>query len=105
VVVNIAVEDIAFAPGDAAGGDDAVRVGAHHPADEVDVVEVLLDDLVAADPDEGIPVAVFPLHVAPFGVAPLNVEDGTGEVVRVARLDVADGPVLDLLHRLDIILL
>jgi len=35
-------------------------VGAHDPADDVDVVEVLFDDLVAAEPEVGVPVAVLP---------------------------------------------
>ncbi len=77
-------------------------MSAHHPVHEIDVVVVLLDDLVAADPDERIPVTVLPLHVAPLRIAFLGMENGPRHVMRVAGADVADRPVADALDGFDV---
>ena len=42
---------------------------AQHPAGHVEVVHVLLDDVVAAEPDEVVPVAKLVLGVAPARLA------------------------------------
>ena len=44
-------------------------VGADGPAGDVEVVDVLLDDVVAAEPDEVVPVAELVLGVAPARLA------------------------------------
>ena len=45
------------------------RVRVHRPVDDVDVVDVLLDDVVAAEPGEVVPVAHLPLDVGPLRLA------------------------------------
>ena len=62
-----------FAAALAAGFD---RVTAFDPVDDVEVVDVLLDDVVAANPDEVIPVAHLVFH---FG------ELAAGLLLRVRR--------------------
>jgi hypothetical protein len=39
----------------------------HEPVADIDVVQVLFHDLVAADPDEGVPVTMLEFHIAHFG--------------------------------------
>ena len=60
---------------------------------------MLLDDVVARQPGEVEPVAHLVFHLAPLGIAPA-VPERAGEVVLVHGDDIADGPVLDSLHRL-----
>ena len=103
MIVYVAVEFLARAPGRAAGGNHFHRMGAHHPVHEIDVVEVLFDDLVAADPDERVPVAELPLHVAPLGFAALGVKHRAAEVVGVESGNAADGAIVDLLHGIDVL--
>ena len=103
MIVYVAVEFLARTPGRAAGSDYFHGVRAHQPVHEIDIVKVLLDDLIAANPDEGIPVTELPLHVAPLGIAAFSVKDRAAEVVGVYCGDFADGAVVDLLHGLDIL--
>ena len=42
---------------------------AEHPVRDVDVVDVLLDDVIAGEPGEVEPVADLPLRVGPLGLA------------------------------------
>ena len=76
VVVDIAVNLGALGtPCGAAAGPALHRVAAHNPVADVDVVQVLLDDLVAAQPQVGVPVAVLPFEVAPALLAAVGVLD------------------------------
>ena len=53
----------------AAHADGPDRMGAQRPAGDVEVVHVLLDDVVAAEPEEVVPVADLVLGVAPARLA------------------------------------
>ena len=53
----------------AAHADGPDRVGAQRPDGDVEVVHVLLDDVVAAEPEEVVPVAELVLGVAPARLA------------------------------------
>jgi hypothetical protein len=106
VVVDVAVFFFARSPCGAARRHYRDRMSALEPVADVDVVQVLLHNLVAADPQEGVPVALLPFQVAPLGVAFLvGKKLGIGEVQHrgahpvgvhmhdVADLAVADAPV------------
>src|SRR5580693_1062894 len=80
-------------------------MGPHQPVHEIYVVEVLLDDLVAANPYEGVPVAQLPLQVAPPGFAAFGVKDRAAQIIGVQRGNVADRALLDLLHGFHILAL
>ena len=77
----------------------------HHPIHEIDVVEVLLDNLIAADPDERVPIAVLPFHIPPLRIARIRVEHRPAQVIRIQRHDVADSAVMDLVDGLDVVAL
>ena len=77
----------------------------HEPVEHVQVVQVLLDDLVAADPHEGIPGAVLPFHIAPLRVAGLLLDHRASFPVGIRGRDIADGAVADLLPGLHVLLL
>jgi len=83
-------------------GTGANRVHAHHPVRDVDVVKMLLDDLVAADPDEGIPSAVLKLVIAPLRVTRPLLNHRAANPVGVRSDDVTDRAVLDPVLRLHI---
>jgi len=69
VVENISVFFLARAPASASRRDRLDRMRAHEPVAGVYVVQVLLHDLVARQPHEGVPVALLELHVAPLRIA------------------------------------
>ena len=64
------------------------------PAGHVEVVNVLLDDVVAAEPDEVVPVAHLVLGVAPARLALVG-PDRSLVPVDAARGDLADRPFMD----------
>ena len=106
VVVDVAIELLARAPDRAARSHHADRMGvAHHPVDDVDVVQVLLDDLVAANPHVRVPGALLPCER--ILVEPLlkvgALDDRAGNPVGVGGHHIADLSVLDALHRLDVL--
>ena len=74
---------------------------AHRPVDDVDVVDVLLDDVVAREPGEVEPVAALPLHLAHAGRALLHPQVALVPVA-LRRDDLADLAVLDALHHLEV---
>ena len=76
-------------------------MGADGPAGDVKVVHVLLDDVVAAEPDEMVPVAKLVLGVAPVRL-PLVGPDRPLVPVDAARGDVSDGPLVNPLHARDV---
>ena len=79
----------------AAHADRPHRVVVHDPVDHVEIVDVLLDDVVAAHPQEVVPVVdlVGAVRLAVGAVA----EPDALAVPRAAgRDDVADRPVVDL---------
>src|ERR1700686_892936 len=102
MIVDIAVEWFARPPGGTAGRHHFHGMGSHYPVDEIDVMEMLLDDLVAANPDKGVPIAVLPFHIAPLGIARVRMKDRAAQVIRVERDNVADGAVVDLIDSFDI---
>ena len=61
---------------------------------------MLLDHLIAADPDIGIPGAMLPLQAFLFVEKFLALDDRTADPVGVGRDDIADFSVLDLLNPL-----
>ena len=71
MIVDVAVDRIsADLSAAVARGFDGVR--AKSPIRDVEVVHMLFDDVVAAEPGEVIPVAHLPLHVAPAGLLWMN---------------------------------
>ncbi len=96
VVVDMAVLGLrAGLP--AADADDAHGGTAHPPVDDVQVVNVLLDDVIAGEPGVVQPVAQLVLHVAPVRLPGLVPEPALVPV-RACRDDVADRAVLHALH-------
>jgi hypothetical protein len=77
------------------------RMRAHRPVDDVDVVHVLFDDVIAGEPGEVEPVAQLPLDVAPLGLTILLPEKSLVPCTS-RRDDLADRPVLDPLERFQI---
>ena len=65
------------------------RMLAQNPVDDVQVVHVLLDDVIATQPGEVIPVAQLPFHVAPARFA-INHPDGAAVPVGPRFDDVAN---------------
>src|SRR5713101_726494 len=62
---------------------------------------MLLDDVVAAEPNEVIPVAQLILHVGPTRLATMDPELALIPI-RSAAGDLADGAVLDAFHAFEI---
>ena len=90
--------------GAAAEPDGLHRVVVHHPVDDVQVVDVLLDDVVAARPEEVVPVVEL-VGAVRHALGALA-EPRLAAVPRAAGgADFADGAVVDLLDRLDVPLL
>ena len=79
----------------------ADRVGVLDPVADVDVVDVLLDDVVAAEPVEVVPVAHLVLHLGHLLLA-LAHPDALGVPVDAHQGDVADGAVLDALDGVEV---
>ena len=73
-------------------GLDGVRVG--EPVADVDVVDVLLADVVAAEPSEVVPVAHLVLHLGL--IRPARPDPDAAHVqVHPYEFQFADGPVVD----------
>src|SRR4030095_355884 len=72
------------------------RVAIHRPVDDVDVVYVLFDNVVAGQPRKIEPVAQLPFEIAPLGLAILFPETALGPIT--ARCD--DLPNLAVVHQL-----
>src|SRR6185437_662206 len=103
MVVNVAVDFRARPPRRAAAGYHFRRMRAHDPVADIDVVQVLLNHLIAANPDEGIPGAVLPFHVAPLGVAALLLDDRTSHPIGITGGDIADRSAFEPVHGLNVI--
>ena len=83
------------------------RVAALEPVDDVQVVDVLLDDVVAAEPGEVVPVAHLVLHFAQLAAVLCSSSarvDPRGRAVPIDARgnDVADRAVLQPLDRFQI---
>src|SRR5262249_40403322 len=77
------------------------RVCSERPARDVQVVNVLLDDVIAAQPEEMVPVANLVLCIRPAGLALVG-PDRTLVPVDLASRDVADRAVVDSFQAFDI---
>ena len=100
VVVALAVLGLAdHLP--AAHADGPNGVGADGPAGHVQVVHVLLDDVVAAEPEEVVPVADLVFGVRPAGLALVG-PDRALIPVDLAADDVADRSVVNSLQAFDV---
>src|SRR5262249_34288791 len=73
----------------------------HGPVDDVNVVDVLLDDVVAAQPSEVVPVAHLVLEVLPLLLARIGPQNALVPVT-VPADDLADVAVVDTLHHLQV---
>ncbi len=99
------VEDIA----ELGGNSNLASAHAHHiprqrphgPVDDVDVVHVLLDDVIAGEPGEVEPVAALPLHLRHVRQALLDPEVALVPIA-LGGDDLADLAVPDALHHLEI---
>src|SRR2546428_797534 len=78
-------------------------MSAHHPVAEINRVNVLLHHLVSANPHEGVPISMLPLHVAPCGVAMIHMEDWPAEIVRAQFQHISDGAIVNFLNCLDVL--
>ena len=84
------------------------RRAAKRPVDHIEIVQVLLDDLVAAEPVPVIPVPALPLEVAELGevrilrIIFLAEPDAVAVPITVAGHQLADVATVDPLHRLDV---
>ena len=93
VVEDVAVALAAAGLPAAEAGDGFHRVRADDPIHDVEIVDVLLDDVVAGEPGEVVPVSELPLHVAPAGLA-IDDPDLAAVPVALGVDDVADGAVV-----------
>ncbi len=93
VVVDVAQ----VAHGPAAHADALHRMGLERPVEDVEIVDVLLDDVVAAGPGEPRPAPALPFHIgAAILVVPLPVAEHVPAVpVALARNNVANLPVVN----------
>src|SRR4051812_46943467 len=91
------VPDLAgiFAHLAAAAAVSADRVRIHHPVGHVDVVNVLLADLIATEPDVVIPVVDLILGIGHAGLAGAR-PDASAVPVDAHVLHIADGAIVDL---------
>jgi hypothetical protein len=78
------------------------RIDVHDPVHHVDVVHSLLDDLVAAEPDEVHPVVELILGIA-HALGPRAVPDASRAVAGRGPDDVADRTLANLLHGADVV--
>src|SRR5262249_14367522 len=105
VVDGEEVEDVAIhvrvavRPDAAAGAQAAQRGLAGGPVDHVEVVDVLLVDVVAAQPGEVLPVVDRVVGVGHALLAGAEQDEAGVPVARGAH-DVADGPAVNAFHRL-----
>jgi len=105
VLDSVVVEDLAvFLLGTDLTAAHAVglhRVGVLDPVGDVEVVDVLLGDVVAAQPVEVVPVAHLVLE---FGLAVLARVDPDAAVIPVGthEVDITEGSVMEALHGLQI---
>ena len=72
------------------------------PVHDVEIVDVLLDDVIAGEPGEVVPVADLPLDVAPPRLA-VDDPDFAAVPVGFGVRDVADCAVVDALDRFAIV--
>ena len=105
VAVVAAVHAAAHAVGLDRVGLLRVAVLAHHPVGDVDVVDVLLDDVVAVQPQETAPVANLEFHF--LGIVLRARAEIAGAAARTVpvdaqELDVAELALVDLLDALDV---
>ena len=84
-------------PAEPRDGPDRMR--ADHPVHDVEVVHVLLDDMVAGQPGEVVPVAQLPLQLTPGRIA-LDDPDGAAVPVAAGVDDLSDRPALETPDRL-----
>src|SRR5687767_10629566 len=74
------------------------RLVPHEPHRLIEAMDVLLDVVITGKPGEIEPVAHLVFHFRPLGLA-AAVPERTGEVVLLNGDDLADHPILNLLHR------
>src|SRR5260370_15113596 len=72
---------------------------AHRPGHHVEAVDRLLDDMVAGEPTELIPVAQLHLQVGPIGFANGHIFDRRGVIRGINRGEFTDGAIEDLAER------
>ncbi len=93
VVVDMAIDGggTGLAPAEAGGADG---VGLEDPVDDIEVMDVLFDDVITAEPGEVVPVAELPFDIGPAG---FTVDDPDFATVPVGAGfdDIADGAVLE----------
>ena len=98
------VPDVA-APADlpAAHAHALDRVSLQRPVHNIDIVNVLLDDMVAANPAEIIPAANLPFHVthAVWFLAPQRA--AAAVPVTLCGNDFADRPIVNPVDNLDVV--
>src|SRR5262245_47252050 len=102
VVVNLAMPLAGAGLPAAETGDGFHRMGAEDPIHDVEVVDVLLDNVVAAEPREVVPVFELPFDVAPAGLA-VDDPDLAAVPIALGVSDVADGAVVNAADRFDIV--
>ena len=85
------------------------RRAAHGPIDDIEVVNVLLDDVIAGEPGEEQPVANLPFHVGPRAALVLlpvvlgPVDPKVAHVpIALPADDLADRTLFDAVHRFDV---
>ena len=87
----------------AAGADGLDRVRVHHPVRDVDVVDVLLDDVIAGEPGEIQPVANLPLDVCSRPGCRVVAPEAALVPIHLSAQDFADRAVVDPLDRRDVL--
>ena len=97
VIVDVPVRGIG-APLTPAHADGLHWMRAERPVRHVDVVDVLLHDVVSRQPREVEPVPDLPLDVGPLRLPRLHPQTALVPI-NLGRDDVADGAVVDALHR------
>lgn len=100
VVVDVAIDGggSGLASAEAGGADG---VGLEDPVHDIEVMDVLFDDVVTAEPGEIVPVAELPFDIGPAG---FTVDDPDFAAVPVGAGfdDIADGAVLEAFNGFDI---
>src|SRR5579883_91192 len=98
-VVNVAV--IRVRPSTEAHADAANGMSFQRPVDYVQIVDVLFDDVIAAQPGEVVPVPHLPNEIRPFGFTRYLPEYVLVPVTACGD-DVADGTLMNAFDSLDI---
>src|SRR4029079_2366461 len=88
----------------AAHADGADRVAIHDPVDHVEVVNVLLDDVIAAQPEEVVPVVDL-VRAVLLARLPVVEPDPLAVPGTARRDDVADRPIVNLANGVEVALL